>query len=129
MKIQLAYAMVAVLMPSVLTAAGASDATVPSEQRTACASPYRSVEIAGIASIPAYPESAREAGATGSVVVDVFVDRFGSVKGTRIAKSAGNIALDSAARIAAARTRYRPAIVKCVIVEAHYLFYADFTSQ
>jgi protein TonB len=56
---------------------------------------------------PAYPDAARNAGVSGTVVVMALVDRYGSVKDIRIQKSIPK--LDAAAMQCVRQWRFKPA--------------------
>lgn len=58
---------------------------------------------------PEYPESARKAGKEGMTVLRVLIDENGRVLRTKLLKSAGDAALDSAAVEAAQRFEFSPA--------------------
>jgi protein TonB len=57
---------------------------------------------------PAYPTSARRAGAQGTTVLRLHVGRDGRVTEILIERSAGHAALDEAAREAVARWQFEP---------------------
>lgn len=56
------------------------------------------------------------------VVVVVNVDAKGAPQNAHIAKSSGNIAMDSAALKAAVKSKYAPAEQQCVPVAGRYLY-------
>ncbi|HET6451905.1 MAG TPA: energy transducer TonB [Spirochaetia bacterium] len=58
---------------------------------------------------PAYPRSARLAGAQGLVKVEVLVRADGTVSGASVTASSGSAALDEAARQAVLHARFSPA--------------------
>ena len=77
---------------------------------------------------PQYPEAAMEAGATGTVYIEVTLDDSGALTGTSVWKSSGNLALDDSARNAALRSTYASGTFACRPHGGSYLFDAVFTS-
>ncbi len=70
------------------------------------------VPIGGFAAIQrnvVYPEIAQEAGITGTVVVQAFIDKYGKVGECTILKGVPNTGLDDAAIAAIKKTRFKPA--------------------
>ncbi len=59
---------------------------------------------------PEYPELALEAGIEGTVVVDFFVDKTGTVSEIYIAQGIPNTGLDEAAMDAVSRAKWKPAV-------------------
>ncbi len=114
------------------TAAPAKETAPPAPTATpkpACAVPNKGAAIKGSAVEAEYPDSAREAGAVGTAMVAVTLNASGDVSSVSINKSAGNIALDNAAKQAAQQTKYTPDTVNCVPTAGTYLFQVDFTGQ
>jgi len=88
-----------------------------------CAAPVR---IAGAAASLAYSQSAADRGAVGSVILRVWVDRFGRASHSTVLKSSHDSELDRSAREAALATKYLPATRTCKPIAGTYLFEADF---
>jgi TonB family protein len=96
-----------------------------SQTSTRCATPH--VDAAMTQAVPpVYPASARQQGATGTVLVKVTLDSTGAVVGTWVYRSSGNDALDDAALQAAQAGSYRPEINDCRPMGGSYIFHADF---
>lgn len=68
-----------------------------------------------------YPAIAGRAGAQGTVKLLIFIDETGGVKDVVVADSPGWLALEEAARRAAAEIRYRPALKDDRPVAAWYI--------
>jgi protein TonB len=60
---------------------------------------------------PEYPAASREAGETGTTIVDLLIGTDGRVMQSRIAQSSGHKRLDEAARIAFARCKWKAGTV------------------
>jgi bla regulator protein BlaR1 len=78
-------------------------------------------------SAPVYPEAAKKDKVEGKVVVDCIIDEQGHVTQTKVAASAGNQDLDTAARDAVSSWTFRPATLKGKPVEVSYTITINFT--
>jgi len=105
-----------------------SDTNPESPTPPACARPHMDARITRVVE-PDYPNSAREQGATGTVLVKVSLNPSGGVKSTSIYKSSGNAELDQAALAAAHESTYSPEVEDCQPVGGTYLFRASFSKS
>lgn len=91
-----------------------------------CANP--NVEAHAIDAIsPDTPRAAQEAGAIGTVQVEVSLAASGAVTSVAVLRSAGFAPLDDAALRAARQSTYAPEVRDCRPVAGDYVFRADFT--
>jgi protein TonB len=98
----------------------------PGTPKPACKTPYMDATVVNQAQ-PEYPDSARDLGlGEVQVAVEVTISPTGSLVGTKIAQSGGNMALDNAALAAARQSTYSPKIVNCQPVQGDYLFKVTF---
>ncbi|HVR47523.1 MAG TPA: M56 family metallopeptidase [Candidatus Binatia bacterium] len=88
----------------------------------ACADPNVDAQIQN-AVAPSLPQGLR---ASGSVIIAVTIAPNGRVTNTKVMRSSGDAAIDSAVVTAARNSTYSPKLVSCTAVEGHYLFRADF---
>ena len=75
---------------------------------------------------PAYPKEAARRGEQGTVVLDIHVSPDGSVSAVDVETSSGSASLDHAARTAAARWRFRPALQAGAAVASDFLMRVTF---
>jgi len=99
---------------------------VPTAAPPACTQPDRDARVVNPVT-PDRPAAAAELGAFGTVDVRVTLAADGSVVSTAIEHSSGFASLDAAAKDAAARARYAPALSKCAAAGGTYLYRVDFT--
>lgn len=91
-----------------------------------CANP--NVEAHAIDAVsPDTPQAAQEAGAIGTVQVEVSLAASGAVTSVAVLRSAGFAPLDNAALRAARQSTYAPEVRDCRPVAGDYVFRADFT--
>lgn len=87
--------------------------TLPENEGTACVFYDKMPEVIGgfseIQKKTIYPESAKKAGIQGKVVVEVFLDKNGEIKKTKIIQSLKNGECDSAAVFAVKNVKWKPA--------------------
>ncbi|MEO6991484.1 MAG: TonB family protein [Candidatus Baltobacteraceae bacterium] len=102
--------------------------TPPPTPKPQCAVPNKEATMTNGVQ-PDTPEIAKQAGATGTVNVEVTLTAGGSVVSTSVYKSSGNSALDQAAIAAAKQSSFAPATKDCQPVGGSYLFRADFEGQ
>lgn len=76
---------------------------------------------------PDTPQAAQEAGAIGTVQVEVSLAASGAVTSVAVLRSAGFAPLDNAALRAARQSTYAPEVRDCRPVAGDYVFRADFT--
>ena len=95
---------------------------------SACAAPHVDAAITQ-AVPPVYSASARQQGATGTVLVRVNLSSTGAVVGTSVYRSSGNDALDDAALQAAQASLYSPEINDCQPTGGSYIFRANFNKS
>lgn len=98
---------------------------LPSEPKLDCAEPYKAAEVQRPFNLEFPPAEAR-LGHIGSVWTTVEIDASGRVVGTQLYRRSGWLALDEAARDAAARSTYSAAIFRCKPVAGIHIFGADF---
>lgn len=87
-----------------------------------CAVPFAEATVIHAAT-PAYPKNNES---TGTALIEVDLDSTGALSGTAILRSSGNAALDAAAKAAALKSTFRPAIFACQAQRGTYIFRADF---
>lgn len=102
--------------------------TPPPTPKPACAVPNKDATMTNGVQ-PDTPEIAKQAGATGTVNVEVTLSATGTVLSTSVYKSSGNSSLDQAAIAAAKQSGFAPALKDCLPVGGSYLFRADFEGQ
>lgn len=93
-----------------------------------CATPHADAAVTNVVA-PAYPASAREQGATGTVLVRVVLSKTGNVTQVGVYRSSGNDALDNAALQAALASSYSAEINNCQPMGGNYIFHANFNKQ
>ncbi len=74
-----------------------------------------------------YPRLAKQAGITGSVVVQALVGKDGNVRDTRVGKSSGTVSLDDAAIKQAKQCKYKPGIQNGRPVNCWVTYKVEFT--
>ncbi len=77
---------------------------------------------------PAFPKSAKVMHVINIVVV-VRISASGHVSSTKVLQSSGLPAFDHAAVVAAAESKYRPAMHDCKAVSGAYLYHADYQPE
>jgi TonB family protein len=105
-----------------------SKPTAVSSASPGCATPHTDAALTN-AVAPEYTASAREQGATGTVLVKVVLSPTGNVTQVGVYRSSGNDALDNAALQAALAGSYSPETNDCKPVGGSYIFHANFDKQ
>lgn len=104
----------------------AGPAIVAPPPTPSCANPNVAARAVDAIS-PDTPQAAQEAGAIGSVEIEVSLAASGAVTSVAVLRSAGFVPLDDAALRAARQSTYAPEVRDCRPVAGDYVFRADFT--